>query len=58
VLAVALLLANGAWRSVAVRVIGMASGLEQAALPQTLHVPYGIAIAAGGLFVAVHLATS
>jgi prepilin peptidase CpaA len=58
VLAVAVLLANGAWRSVAVRVIGMASGLEQAALPQTLHVPYGIAIAAGGLFAAVHLATS
>jgi prepilin peptidase CpaA len=58
VLAVAVLLANRAWRTMAVRVIGMASGLEQAALPQTLHVPYGIAIAAGGLFVAAHLATS
>jgi prepilin peptidase CpaA len=58
VLALAVLLANRAWRTVAVRVIGMASGLEQAALPQTVSVPYGIAIAAGGLFAAVHLATS
>jgi prepilin peptidase CpaA len=56
-LALAVLVANRAWRTLAVRVIGMASGIGQQALPETLRVPYGIAIAAGGLYAAVQLAT-
>ena len=58
VLALAALFAHRAWRTVAVRMIGMASGVGQQALPEALRLPYGIAIAAGGLFVAVHLATA
>jgi prepilin peptidase CpaA len=58
VLALAVLCATRAWRPLAVRMIGMATGMGQEALPEGSRVPYGIAIAAGGFVVAMQLATS
>jgi prepilin peptidase CpaA len=55
-LGLALMVGNRYWPTLAVRVIGMASGVESAALPEALHIPYGVAIAAGGLFAAARLA--
>ena len=56
VLALAYIVATRAWRPLAVRAIGMASGIEQHVLPETLRVPYGIAIAVGGLCAVAQLA--
>jgi Flp pilus assembly protein protease CpaA len=55
-LAVAVLVATRTWRTLAVRVIGLANGVGRDALPGPVHVPYGVAIAGGGLYVAAELA--
>lgn len=56
VLALSAAVTHRYWRTLAVRVIGRATGIEEGALPEALSVPYGVAIAAGGLFAAVRLA--
>jgi prepilin peptidase CpaA len=55
VLALSAAITHRYWRTLAVRVIGRATGVDDAALPEALSVPYGVAIAAGGMLVAVKL---
>jgi len=55
-LALSATIAHRYWRTLALRVVGRATGVAESALPEALCVPYGVAIAAGGLYAVVQLA--
>ncbi len=56
VMGLALAINHRYWRTLAVRIVGLTTGAREEALPQAMHIPYGVAIAAGGCFAALRLA--
>ena len=58
VMGLAMAISHRYWRTLAVRLVGLTTGARDQALPQALHIPYGVAIAAGGCYAALSLAMS